>query len=790
LEQAAALYRQVLKADPNSADALHLLGMIALQQGQAQSAADMIHKAIALNNREASYHFHYALALQSLNDMAGAVAGYRRALALKPDDADIYNNMGNALAALDRPEEAVAAFRRALALQPGNAVAHNNLGHVQRGLRRWDDAQASFNKAITLAPTYAAPLVNLGNLYRDKDDLRAAEDSYRRALALAPRDTDPLCGLGVTQWQLGQHDEALATYRTCLAIDPAHPETLVNLGIAREQDGALEEAESLYGRALAARPGDPDALDLLAGVRLSRGDGAGALDAIRRSLDIQQTPKARKLFVEAARRFNLGSDDEIRPLMISALLEPWDRPCALAHAAARSIRSHPVVGRLIACADMAWPEHLSLAQLLGGAGVASLAEDALLLALLTSAPNTDIPLERFLTLLRGAMLREQPAGAETFAAALAQQCFINDYVFAAGADELAAARAIVPDSATPLQLLLLAAYFPLHSAPHAERLLERSWPAAVEVVLTQQVREPLRERSLRAEIPRLTDIERPVSRLVQDQYEQSPYPRWVRAAPQTQDTIANFLGGKFPHAGFDRSIKLSDILIAGCGTGQRSIAMAQKFGATRMLAVDLSLASLAYARRKSEELGLKIAYAQADILEMDNGPFDLIESLGVLHHLADPWEGWRALLSMLRPGGVMLLGLYSQIARRPIVAARAPIVKRGIDDIRAFRQELMHDPNADASILESEDFFSLSACRDLLFHVQEQHVTLPQIVQFIQSQKLRLLGFELNEAVLAAYRQRFPQDRAATDLTNWEAIEADHPGLFAGMYIFWVQKPI
>src|SRR5207302_3988844 len=100
--------------------------------------------------------------------------------------------------------------------------------------------------------------------------------------------------------------------------------------------------------------------------------------------------------------------------------------------------------------------------------------------------------------------------AQTFAAALAQQCFINDYVFAARKDELAAAAAAAraideaPDITTPMQLLLVAAYIPLHRLANAERLLERSWPAPVEAVLTQQLREPLAELRLRADIPRLT----------------------------------------------------------------------------------------------------------------------------------------------------------------------------------------------------------------------------------------------------------------------------------------------
>lgn len=825
LNQAAALYRQVLATDPNNADALHLLGMVALQQDQAKSAAELIGRAVAINHREAAYHSHLALALQTLGDMQGAVTSYQRALALNPDDPDACNNMGNALSALGRPENAVAAFRRALALQPGNAVVHNNLGIVQRNMGRRDEAEASFRKAAALQPGFAGAFINLGNLHRDKDDLPAAEDCYRRALTLAPREVAAHCGLGLTLWQLGRHDEALANYQAALTIDPGHPETLLNLAIARSKVGALEEAEALAARALASRPGDTGILNHLASVRLARGDGAGAIEMLGRSLGVQETPQARKLFVELTRRFDWTGNDDMRRIMVRALTEPWDRPGALAQASARLIRAHPAIGPLVMAADAAWPEQRTLAQLLGDAGFKPLVDDALLLALLTSAPNTDIALERFLTLLRGAMLRgeerrarrvsrssgpaketnaassgERPENpdAQTFAAALAQQCFINEYVFLPGEDEVAAARALGERAdITPLQLLLVAAYIPLHTLPHAEKLLERSWPAPVEAVLTQQLREPLQEQDLRADIPRLTGIENPVSRLVQDQYEENPYPRWVRPAPETPNTIANFLSSHFPQARFERPAGLKDILIAGCGSGQGSIAMARRFGDTNMVAVDLSLASLGYARRKSEELGLPIAYAQADILELEktDRQFDLIESIGVLHHMADPFAGWRALLSLLRPGGFMLLGLYSEMARRAVMAARALIKERGFgvsaQDIRSFRQELIRDgdPRAYASVLESEDFFSLSACRDLLFHVQEQRMTLSQIAGFLQSQNLRLLGFELGDAVLAQYHQRFPEDRAATDLVCWETFEAEHPGLFGGMYIFWVQKP-
>jgi Flp pilus assembly protein TadD/SAM-dependent methyltransferase len=738
LDQADRLYREVLALQPENADALHLTGMVALQQGRAAEAVPALRRAIAINANVASYHFHHALALQGLNDWNGAVDGYGRALVLKPDDADTYNNMGNALAALGKLDKAEASFRKAIMLQPGHASAH--------------------------------------------------------------------CGLGAALWRLGRHAQAVTCYQTALSRDPHHAGALVNLGNAHWETGALQDAQALLTRALALRPQDCDILNSLAALCLARGDSGGAGDFIRRSLGLRETATAKKLFVQLARRADWdGSGAQSRQNMTRALVEPWDRPGTLAHSAAQVIHASSAIGPLLAQADSKWPRPMSLAQLLGDAGFAPLADDALLLALLTSTPNMDLALERFLTLLRSAMLRElaqdtfDTAKTMLFASALAQQCFINEYVFACSDDELALAHALLEkaDAVTPMRILLAACYFPLHGLPGAARLLQTSWPQPVEIVLTQQLREPQEEQRLRAGIPRLTRIEDKVSLLVQDQYEENPYPRWVRQPPGAPDTIQNFIHGKFPLARFDRDPgrTLQDVLIAGCGTGQRSIAMAQKFGAQNMLAVDLSLTSLCYARRKSDELGLAIAYGQADLLEIGQieRQFDLMESLGVLHHLADPWEGWRRLLTALRPGGFMLLGLYSQSARRPIAQSRAQIREQGLGpnpaDIRQYRQTLIQSGTAHASILTSEDFFSLSACRDLLFHVQEEPTTIAALAHFIESQGLHFLGFELDDAVLASYRNRFPQDKAATDLASWEAFEADHPGLFGGMYVFWIQKP-
>lgn len=241
-----------------------------------------------------------------------------------------------------------------------------------------------------------------------------------------------------------------------------------------------------------------------------------------------------------------------------------------------------------------------------------------------------------------------------------------------------------------------------------------------------------------------------------------------------------------------------EVLIAGCGTGQHSIETTQRLIGVHTLAVDLSLTSLCYAQRKTRALGLKnLRYAQADIMQLGaiGRTFDLIEAGGVLHHLADPLAGWRVLISILRSGGIMRVGLYSELARSHVIAARAFITERGYgssaDDIRRFRQDMMMTGSETAAKLASghRDFFSTSECRDLLFHCQEHRFTLPLISAFLAESRLEFLGFDIEGSALAQFRRRFPDRSALTDLDLWNAFEAENPHTFIGMYQFFVRKP-
>jgi ubiquinone/menaquinone biosynthesis C-methylase UbiE len=455
--------------------------------------------------------------------------------------------------------------------------------------------------------------------------------------------------------------------------------------------------------------------------------------------------------------------------------------------------------------EQKWPLPVKPDELFAHHSLQSVAGDLFLRAALTTVLLHRASLEKLLTVLRAVLLRSA-LGDDTSSedaivrlfCAMAQQCFINEYVFAQSDEETRQSSQLrdvllqkLKDGGaiTPMLLAAVSAYCPLHTLPLAHTLLDREWPEFAAELVQQQVREPLEEAADRKSIPSLTGIDDGVSLQVMRQYEENPYPRWTVNPLAARKPPAHDASDDHPHG--------KDVLIAGCGSGQHVFEVVRHFPQARVLAVDISLPSLAYARRKTREAGLRnIEYAQADILKLQTigRSFDRIETIGVLHHLAEPETGWRVLVSLLRPQGEMHIGLYSETGRSGIAGIRASIAKLGyqptVEDIRKCRQDIFRDADEGRwrQAIEASDFYSMSGCRDLLFHVMEHRFTIPRIKAFLDEQKLAFLGFNAEPRVFEGFQTRFPGDAALTDLDKWQAYEADNPQTFRRMYVFTVRK--
>ena len=251
---------------------------------------------------------------------------------------------------------------------------------------------------------------------------------------------------------------------------------------------------------------------------------------------------------------------------------------------------------------------------------------------------------------------------------------------------------------------------------------------------------------------------------------------------------------------FSESLKDYDakpnVLIAGCGTGNQVI-MASRYKDAKITAIDLSSSSLAYATRKAKEYGMdNVTFKRMDLLNIANlnEKFDIIECSGVLHHMEKPSDGLLKLVNVLKKGGYIKLGLYSKFARRGIDEARDRIRKKRInstpDEIRVFREKVLNGEIPELENLPrfAADFYSLSECRDLCFHVKEHHFTTESLQTLLGSHDLDFCGFILPSSIKEKYIQRHSEDSDMTSLRNWGVFESKYPSTFASMYQFWARK--
>jgi predicted O-linked N-acetylglucosamine transferase (SPINDLY family) len=258
LQAAEQIYRQILQADPNQADAIHLLGVMAHQAGQHAIAVQYIERAIGLNDGTAAFHNNLGEAYRALGRIPEAAACYRRALQRKPNYAEAYSNLGNALKQQGKLEEAIAAYRRALEAKPDCAEVNGNLGLALADRKQLDEAVACYRRALELKPDFAEVYGNLGLALAGQEKPDEAIAAYRRALELKPDFAEAHANLGNTLQDQGRLDEAIAAYRRALELKPdfakAHSNLLLTLHYcAGATPAALAEAHAEFDRLHAAR---------------------------------------------------------------------------------------------------------------------------------------------------------------------------------------------------------------------------------------------------------------------------------------------------------------------------------------------------------------------------------------------------------------------------------------------------------------------------------------------------------------------------------------------------------
>ena len=581
----------------------------------------------------------------------------------------------------------------------------------------------------------------------------------------------------------------------------------MNLGLAYQTQGKLDDAVASLSRAVELAPTNAEAIYNLAVAQMNGGLHEQAMQSIVKALDKAPSTELRSLFVTCLTTMpRIPAEDRLRNLTARALTEGWSRPDQLVAVTVNILRSNPVIARAIAQVNQHWPRPIPFQDMLGAGGLAVIAQDDLLAALLQATAVTDIELERALTGLRFALLADArqsdgAAGAEKvlrLAAALAQQCFLNGYVWTSSDDEANRVRELQATVTNALQnkqpiapqwLAAIAAYEPLHMLPIAERLAAQALSEPVQSLIERQINEPAAEAALSPSIA--------VIATVGDASNAAPAPRWTAITPQRPVSIDAYLRRGFPLApmrGIGKSTAL-DVLIADCGTGQSAIETAMRHPASNVLAVDANIANLAYATRQTGRFGqTAIRFAVANDLGAIRQSFDVIDATAAMSQAANAETALTTLAALLQPNGVMLLSVQGESLHRAIKSGQ-DFVQSGnyqsdLDGIRLLRQNILKLSEGHPARLLSQrvEFYEAAACKDLLFRNQMPALVLSNAESLLAKAGLSVIGIDIDTRIGDRYRARFPDDARATNFANWQALERDNPDMAAMAYRVWVQR--
>ncbi len=668
--------------------------------------------------------------------------------------------------------EAEICFRNAIIINNTDIDCIANLAIIYNNLGTLDQAIEMYLKAIELNDSIPELYNNLANIFKDKGDLEKALETYNKALIIKPDYFVPYYNKAIIYQNKNETDHAIEMYSKALEIQPNHIESLNNLGNVFQEKGLISKAIETFHKIISINPNFEQAYFNL----------GNCLNGI-----LFQNPNCELQF------------------SILKLLEKGNSvsPANIVEASVSLLKNDVHLKKLFETSQ----KTLNTKDVLNI--VNNLSNNALFMKLMNVSLLQDLYVENSLKNIRNSILNNLSnikgcSQIMNFQASLATQCFLNEYLYKINEDETKKIRKLEKQIETSIlsnkkldfsQILCIASYKPLSSFSWFNKL---SFPEELRLVEKLLIKDVIEENKLKTQIACLSPINDKTSIKVQGQYEESPYPRWfdlnLGYKKSTVSDRMDLLRLKYNRSTIPNN-ENPNILIAGCGTGEHSIGVASTFKNSKILAIDLSLSSIAYAKRKSNELGINnIDYLQADILDLLklNRKFDIIESAGVLHHMKDPIKGWKTLVKCLKPGGLMKIGLYSKVAREHITRIREEIKKLDLNNdkltIREFRSRIIKSDQLDHKMItESPDFYSLSNVKDLLFHVQEYQFTLSEIKNFINNSNLVFCGFEVKNAI-NKYKSFHKNYVSLYDLKKWDNFEKNNKEIFAGMYQFWCQK--
>ena len=674
-------------------------------------------------------------------------------------------------------------------------------------------AEKLYKEILETKPNHLEAICYLGTLFAQTKKLNLAKTLFYKAIKINPNNPSINNNLGNIFLELGESQKAISFYEKAIKLQPDFSQTHFNLGIIFNNLGKYQKAINCFEKVIKYQPDDVKSYNILGKILKELGEYKKAFSYYEKSIKINPnnivTINCILDFFTSIRLSNLNeiNSKSIKKLILFLFRKNINHN-GIFHKAKLLIFFNENQNKIEQIIN-------SDSSLLNNKIIQKVLKEEMFLLMLQKCFTRDKLLEKLLTKLRKEILFSLENSKRNilneyfnFIISLAEQSFLNEYVFFQSEEEInyisnLEKKILNNTEINEQEIIILGCYSPLNNLESIKNKLlnYNSKNFLFNDMIKMQIKEPLKETALKNSIKCIKTISDNVSKRVRDQYEENPYPRWRYANVVATDNFLVQLNNDIKPNNIELNNKFfnPNVLIAGCGTGQHLVHVIG-YQNSNIVGVDLSLTSLAYAKRKIEETGYKnVEFLQGDILDLKNlnRKFDVIECGGVLHHMKEPLEGLKVLLELLEPHGFLKLGLYSEISRKHIVRVREFIKKKKfnntVKDIRNCREAIIkqNDDELLHKVIHNNDFYSTSGTRDLIFHVQEHQFTIPEISKILNDLDLEFLGFAnpyLNHFFKKKYSQSFPDDKKNLSLDNWNQFEINNPSAFVGMYQFWVRK--
>ena len=697
-------------------------------------------------------------------DLAGAKAAYEAVLEAEPENPDAHHLIGMIAYQTGNAEAAIEHLQHAIAAQPGNPHFHLNFGEALRANGQSDAAMAAYRRAVALDHSMFEAHTNLGLLAFENSYVGEGVESLRHAVALQPENPSAQSNLGLALRQIGEFDAALGAFAKAVVAAPEQPGCRQNF------------IETLNGGPFIKVP-----------------------DSVRQDFETAYLTD--------------GIDHQLlNPATIAVLKREEKFQGILAMA----FNESPAT------------DIQAMAEAVAGGVFDDFMSDPLLRGMMARTVVADPGFEFIFTRLRRVIIEEgvapQPPESVVgrqpqFVAALAMQAYNTGYVWSEMQGEVAVVGMLLRDlgkaiddlsdgdAAAPLWsgIMVGACYRAMASFANPEKLLSTDvagLPLFVSNLVAQQLAEPAIEIEVAGSIEFIAEGAQSKPETA-DVLDLSPYPRWVTFAPAQPATFADVLRAQVPEiqpqAFADGAIT---ILVPGCRTGQPALELGVQYPQSLVFGVDEVGANVAYAWRKAMQMemtNVRFEQGSIDDLKGSDQHFHLIDVPDALSQTDNSVGNWQTLVDLLEPRGYMRVGLYSEIGRSGVAAARDALSEvKGdtVEDIRAARSQILalasDDPGP--AVLAAQDFYGLKSSRDLLMPKAESIFTIPSLAATLGQLGLEFLGFHITDPTpVGHYLEMFPDAESLADLDKWQKVEAANPTLFAtpeslGIYRFWCQK--